>query len=278
MESLFKQKLLGLRKPRNPRTFGEALLGETEWLKMGHSQSTKLPAKEVFSEKMQVIESLERFAHEKIAEKNSNMLKFDGGEVHVKTGLEFEEIYPSSSQESLKAQLSLEPRLLNLVLSDKEPGKIKILFVSEKFRTWDDLSPDLRSGFINELIAGFPIKTAELFERMIGAMKLVPSEVIIYPVEGSDETDYSAQVMSIAAFYRPEVIVTLGAKATHKILKSNDRLTLIHGQFFVRQFPGGESFHITPLFHPSIIETNQNMKKTAWADMQKIMKHLKKIT
>jgi uracil-DNA glycosylase family 4 len=60
------------------------------------------------------------------------------------------------------------------------------------------------------------------------------------------------------------------------VLKSTDRLAQVHGQFFSRKI-GEKTFQVVPLFHPSIIETNQNMKKTAWADMQKIMKHLKKL-
>lgn len=62
-----------------------------------------------------------------------------------------------------------------------------------------------------------------------------------------------------------------------KILKSNDRLSLVHGEFFTRKIGDETSIQVVPLFHPSIIETNQNMKKTAWVDMQKIMKHLKKL-
>ncbi len=83
--------------------------------------------------------------------------------------------------------------------------------------------------------------------------------------------------MRIAAFYKPEVIVTLGAKATHKILKGQERLAMVHGQFFVRKIENVGTMTIVPLFHPSIIESNQNMKKTAWSDMQKIMQHLKKL-
>jgi uracil-DNA glycosylase family 4 len=71
--------------------------------------------------------------------------------------------------------------------------------------------------------------------------------------------------------------VTLGANSTHKILKVQDRLTQLHGQFFNRKIENIGTFIVVPLFHPSIIENNQNMKKTAWTDMQKIMKQLKKL-
>lgn len=262
-----------------PRTFGEAVLGDTSWLKkIPRPPKEVIPPKEVFSEKVQVLESLERFAIEKAAEQNTNVLKIDGGgELHLRSEPGWEEIGAFSSFSGLREHLKLQGELLDIVLKGKEPGAVKALFVSERFRPWEESSKELKSGFINELIVGFPLKTAELFERMINAMKLTPSEVIIFPVEGSDETDYSADVMSVAGYFKPEVIITLGAKATNKILKSNDRLAQVHGQFFARKIGDIGTIQVVPLFHPSIIETNQNMKKTAWADMQKIMKHLKKL-
>lgn len=277
MDHIFKQKLLTLRNPPKAKTFTEALFGDTSWLKTQPKEAAKIaPKKEEFSEKIQVIESLERFAVEKTTELNTNILKLDGGELHVKTDPVWN-VSAHHSLEDLKSKLKLEKVFQDLVFADKQPLSVKAIFVTEKFRTWDEVSPELKSGFINELIAGFPLKTAELFYRMIVAMKLDASEVIVYPVEGSDESDFSQEVMEVAHFFRPEVVITLGAKATQKILKSNDRLSLVHGQFFNRKVGEQESYQVVPLFHPSIIETNQNMKKTAWTDMQKIMKHLKKL-
>jgi hypothetical protein len=277
MDSLFKQKLLTLRNPPQAKSFSEALLGDTSWLKAPVREKKVAPPKEQFSEKVQVIESLERFAQEKSAELKTNILKVDGGEVHLKSEPGWDDLNHFNSLADLKSGLKLDEKFLDIVFKDKTPANVTVLFVSEKFRNWDEVSSELKTGFINELIAGFPLKTAELFERMIMAMKLDPSEVIVFPVEGMDEADFSKDVMEVAAFYKPEIIITLGAKATQKILKSNDRLTMVHGQFFNRTMGDRGSFQVVPLFHPSIIETNQNMKKTAWADMQKIMKHLKKL-
>jgi hypothetical protein len=248
MDSLFKQKLLGLLNPTVPRTFREALFEGCSWVKV-KEVSEKKPDIEIFTD-----------------QKNKE----------EKTDHEWSDVKRHTSFESLKNQLKIDPRFLPLIFSGKEEGKVKALFVTEKFRSWEDVSMELRTGLINELLMGFPLKTAELFERMIKAMKLEASEVMIYPVEGSDEADFSADVMAIAAFYGSDVIIPLGAKATNHILKSNDRLSVIHGQFFGRNI-FDKTLQVVPLFHPSIIETNQNMKKTAWADMQKIMQHLKKI-
>jgi Uracil DNA glycosylase superfamily len=254
MDQLFKQNLLRLRYPEAPKTFADALI-PNPFLPRPPSPRPHL------SEQVSIVESLKTFVEEKL---ESSTLKVEGGEIALKDSTL--QVPRFSSFFELKATLSKE-------LPQKKP---LVLFVTETFRNEDEVAPELKEGFVNELIRGFPVKTAELFERMILAMKLIPDEVVLYPVE-ADGKDLSGEVMSIIGFMRPEVVITLGAKATHKILKNNDRLTLIHGQFFKRTINTDVSFQLVPLFHPSIIETNQNMKKTAWADMQKIMKHLKKL-
>ena len=280
MEELFKQKLLSLRQPPKAKSFAEALCGVDLNLwpkKIQRPVGPEVHTPPTYSEKTQVIESLERFTKEKAESLGSNSVKFTGGEILLKSEPSWEDVTRFTDMEMLRASLKLDSRFQELVLSQKIPGEVKVLFITEKFRNWDEISSELQTGFINEVLAGFPLKTAELFARMIGAMKLEAKEVLLYPVEGMAEEDYSQEVMEIAAFLRPEVVITLGAKATQKILKNNDRLSLVHGQFFPRKLAGTGTIQIVPLFHPSIIETNQNMKKTAWTDMQKIMKFLKKL-
>lgn len=280
MEELFKQNLLRLRETPKCETFGQALFANPLWKPIREKKAIGAKAmvpKEGFSEKKQVLESLERFAHEKAAEISSPVIKIEGGEVVVKPEPSWEGIFSFNDVASLKSKLSLEANFLNILFQNKSRESVKVIFVTETFRKWSEVEPELKEGFINELLTGFPSKTAELFLRMITAMKLDASEVVLYPVEG-DEKNLAEEVMGIAGFFQPEVIITLGAKATQKVLKSNDRLSLIHGQFFQRNVGELGSFQVVPLFHPSIIETNQNMKKTAWTDMQKIMRHLKKLT
>lgn len=274
MEELFKQKLSTLKAPLSPKTFAEALIPNSPF-SAPRKKISQPATREAYSEKAQVLESLERFAHEKAFEFNSSLIKLDGGELLVKGEPTWTDIDEAKNLSELRSKLSVPSQVLDIILN-KTPGKVQVLFVTEKFRSYDEFFNELKSGFIDELIAGFPLKTAELFERMIIAMKLSRQEVCLYPIE-TEENDLSSEVMNIAAYLRPQLIVTLGAKATQKILKGQDRLSLIHGQFFTRKIENVGNFQIVPLFHPSIIETNQNMKKTAWSDMQKIMKHLKKL-
>jgi hypothetical protein len=277
MENLFKQNLLRLRKPVPPKTFSEALLGTTLWGKRPVLTLEKpLIPKENFTEKAQVLESLERFAQDQLKEAEVPVIKFDRGEIHLKPESEWLDIAASSDLSSLFSTLSLPDEAKDILLRTKKKGEVKAIFVGESFRPLAESKAEFKTGFLNELILGFPVKTAEYFERMIKAMKLAPEEVIIYFVENGEE-DLSAEVIGITAFFQPEVVITLGAKASNKILKSNDRLSLSHGQFFTRKINSTSNFTVVPLFHPTIIESNQNMKKTAWADMQKIMRHLKKL-
>lgn len=183
----------------------------------------------------------------------------------------------ATREESFHPEFTFNAQQADIIFKNKQTSQVKVLFITEKFRNWDESSLDFKSGFINELIMAFPLQTAELFERMIKAMNLTSEEVIILPLIGLDDKDCSSDVFKVAERFRPEVVITLGSSATTGILKSSDRLSLIHGQFFSRKHSDQSTFQVVPLFHPSIIETNQNMKKTAWSDMQKIMKYLKKL-
>jgi uracil-DNA glycosylase family 4 len=275
MDDLFKQNLLRLRSPSPPVTFAQALMGPNPWELVSTPAPRPVLVKEEFTEQAQVIESLERFAQEKIKHPDDS-LPVEGGEIRMKKEPIWEGVPRHEDLTSLSDHLSMAPEIKNIILAGKKTGKIAILFVSETFRDWSEVQSELKDGFINELLCAFPVKTAELFERMVKAMKLTQEEVMIYPVEQMGQ-DLSAEVMQLSGYFRPELIVTLGAKASQQVLKNKDRLSLIHGQFFPRKIENIGTFSIVPLFHPSIIETNQNMKKTAWADMQKIMKHLKKL-
>jgi len=277
MEELFKRNLLRLRQPFAPKTYAEALFGDVNWVKEITPKTIhKIESKIEFSEKKQVLESLERFAQEKMTASPEATIKIPGGEIAVKPEPSWEGISQYKNFEELKLNLSIEEKIIELCLKSKSPEAVRIMFVPENFRPYEEIKDELKEGFINQLLPAFPFKTAELFSRMLAAMKLEDKEVLIYPTQ-LGQKDLSQEVMQVAGFYRPEIIVTLGATPTHKILKGQERLSQVHGEFFNRKIENIGTFIVVPLFHPSIIETNQNMKKTAWSDMQKIMKQLKKL-
>jgi len=280
MKDLFNRNLLRLREGHRPSTFAQALFGEVNWVnevpRIPRAANQDIPSPVEFSEKAQVIESLERFAKEKLQDENKTALKIPGGEIHLKADPTWDDIQTFSQFDQLKENLCIDQKTIDLCIGSKKPGSIKVMFISENFRAHEEYLSEIKEGFLNQLLPAFPLKTAEFFSRMIAAMKLDESEIIIYST-ASGEKDLTSEALSVAAFFRPEVILTLGANPTHKILKIQDRLSQIHGQFFQRKMNHSLDFLVVPLFHPSIIETNQNMKKTAWIDMQKIMKQLKKL-
>lgn len=270
MEDFFKQKLVSARSGKAPQTFAEALFGagyfQPKNLNPSLVVSKKVPeTTTTYTEKKQVIEALERFVDETLKTSEEEVIKLTpSAQITIKKPAE----WTASSSEYL-----LEKPFLDLLLTNKK--NVEVIFVTESLRNFAEVSGELKGTFIDQLLCGFPPKTAELFERMILAMKLVPEEVILYPSENSGQ-DLFTDLMKLTHEFTPKVIMSLGAKATSTVLKNKDRLSLIHGQFFARETAFGE-IQVVPLFHPNIIETNQNMKKTAWTDMQKVMKFLKKI-
>lgn len=274
MDDLFKQNLLRMRAPASPKTFSEALWNSD--LPFKRKAPSVVAKSENVSEKKMVLESLERFAQEKIQETPHSFIPVEGGEIVFKKDPLWDLEAGYSDSMDLFEALTADSDVILRLLENKIPEDVKVIFVSESFLPLSEMEVSDQNNLLNELLTGFPLKTAELFEKMIKAMKLDPKEVIFYAIE-EDGQDLSPDIVKIASLYRPEVIITLGAKATQKLLGEQNRLSLVHGQFFKRDIQKLISFDIVPLFHPSIIETNQNMKKTAWADMQKIMRHLKKL-
>lgn len=268
MEALFKQKLIDLRANLSPQTFGAALFPHNYFSAASSSQALKtLTAEESgsgFSEQKHLIESLERFVEEKVSEQEKIVVG-NKAEIALKKTLE--------DWQEVNCDYQLASDFRELLLKGKKA--VEVIFVTETLRARQEFEAELSGQFIDQLLCGFPLKTAQLFERMILAMKLSPQEVILYPSE-FEGSDLFEDVVKLTDEFKPKVIMSLGAKATSAVLKNKDRLAKVHGQFFVRKTSKVE-VQVVPLFHPNIIETNQNMKRTAWIDMQKVMKFLKKL-
>ena len=130
------------------------------------------------------------------------------------------------------------------------------------------------------MITFFEAETATLFRKMVAAMKLDVSEFLISAVGDEHEQDFDFLEEEIA-YFTPEVVMTLGATASNKLLGTKQRLSAIHGNFYtkgVKYFDNSSVvLAICPIFHPEFLRINPNMKKTAWEDMQKVMKKLNKI-
>jgi hypothetical protein len=119
----------------------------------------------------------------------------------------------------------------------------------------------------------FEDEVAMLFRKMVGAMKLTSEEFKVMALNSNETLDL---FKNIADFYKPSVVVTLGAKAISKLLDKKTRLSSVHGQRYTGDV-NSHNFDIFPIFHPAYLLFNQDMKMTTWTDMQKIMKRIGKL-
>ena len=64
----------------------------------------------------------------------------------------------------------------------------------------------------------------------------------------------------------PKVIITLGASSTRALLKSDDVISSLRGNF--AEYMG---IPLMPTYHPAALLRNPKLKKDVWHDMQKVM-------
>jgi hypothetical protein len=125
----------------------------------------------------------------------------------------------------------------------------------------------------------------ELLGKMAQAMKLGAEEFSLTVALQSGATGAGDQdlIPLWNEIYKAQcqMCIPLGAVASNLLLGKPQRLTEIHGQFFNQKLIFNEgtefSFQMMPLFHPDFLLVNPQMKKAAWADLQKVMKYLGKI-
>lgn len=281
MENTYKDALRRLRANETPSKVFEptwsykpiniefkALRGQTSLL--ATSVSTEQPAeasenleKNIITEKTKILDSLYQFSDEKLAKREE--FEFPGGSISKKEK-GARKLYQKSDQlvaaskNMILDSLSEASESIHRQHLDKQEECL-VLFVT------DSATGELEPNNLFECF--FKSHVAELFERMVGAMKLSDSWMLI---EVGDKT--SERLTQEILFYRPKIIMTLGAGPTQFILGTESRLKNIHGQFFQVEQQDYQG-KLMPLFSPKLLSTAPNMKKTAWTDMQKVMTELK---
>lgn len=116
--------------------------------------------------------------------------------------------------------------------------------------------------------------TQDIMGRMIKAMNITSGRFIRIPYIKKNAKEF---IFSCCAHFRPRLLVPLGASATKLCLDKQVRLANVHGIFHSIQIEVDGKTQVIetmPLFHPKLLEVNESMKKTAWADMQKAIKFL----
>ena len=222
--------------------------------------------KNAITEKTKILDSLYQFSDEKLA--NREEFEFPGGSLSKKdkgarvlskgsediSALKKDDILALARRVSEQAETIHKDHLNRLT-------ECQVLFVSDS--STGEIEPN------NLFECFFKSHVAELFQRMVSAMKLNDTWML---TEVGDKT--IEQLAQEVLFYKPTIIMTLGAGPTQFLLGTESRLKNIHGQFF--QVEQGEyQGKLMPLFSPKLLSTAPNMKKTAWTDMQKVMTELK---
>ena len=125
----------------------------------------------------------------------------------------------------------------------------------------------------NEIPDFLPLSMIEssqdIMGRMIKAMKIPSGRFIRIPYIKKNAREF---IYSCCAHFKPKLLICLGASATNLCLNKKVRLAKVHGVFNDIQVEvegKAQVIEVMPLFHPKLLEVNESMKKTAWADMQK---------
>ena len=142
--------------------------------------------------------------------------------------------------------------------------------------------------FVGDTFLGENGSDQDLLGKMILAMKLKGAEFYRFAMDEEldsvvdlannleNPTAASLQLLNFIIEKKPKVVVSLGATVTNILLGKREKLSTIHGQFFEKQY-GDTAFSLMPVFHPDFLVLNPNMKRTAWADLQKVMERVGKI-
>ncbi len=226
-------------------------------------------APEPLTEKGMVIESFTRFAAEKVEEGQEGKWAFPGGEIVRK---EDQSRAPLTLRfEGREAWDTHQRQRLGEAHGPLMGGKatpLPILFVGEALQV-----PVPTEGVLPEFLWAFSPPVAELFQKMVHAMRLGPTEYVLTALRDGSGEKTPEELFEEAHWWRARFVVPLGAQATQALLGARERLATAHGKNFPHpKLPAGAE--IVPLFHPGVIASNLNMKKSTWADMQKLMRAL----
>jgi len=134
----------------------------------------------------------------------------------------------------------------------------------------------------DEDIQGEPFvgRAGELLTKIIKAMGYDRKEIYIAniikcrpPNNRNPEPD---EIKTCEPFLRkqlsiisPKIICTLGTFATQTLLKTQERISLLRGKFYLYQ-----GIKVMPTFHPAFLLRNPQEKRTVWEDVKLVMKEL----
>lgn len=263
------------KKPKTPETFAEALLGDLDLSHLSGTPSTATA--ENLTEKAVLLESFTQFAEEQLSESPEGVMSFPGGELALKPTTKegpFKPRFTSRGDWSSSQEVRLGQATWSALRADKE--QVSVLFIGEALLGNEALETEIKT-IRPEFLLSFSPPVADLFQKMVQAMKLSVSEYALTTLQDVHGERETKDLLEEIHWLRPRYVVPLGARATQSLLGARERLASVHGKFFPLTQMEGSEIQVVPLFHPSVIASNINMKKSTWADMQKIMQALGKV-
>lgn len=255
------------------------------------------------SEKNRVMSSLKEYVGPLL--KKNYTTEIPGGEIISKNAKndyvnkldftpQFEswEAYLHTMTKCQKCQNRVFSGVVNEFKGQKKSAPIDVLFVSDRPRDFD-MDSYSEDGEVTDLSRWesstahcFSGEKGEMVQRMIQKMNLsseksAMSLVVKCVGKQSNHNELKNECISHLLheiyFLRPRVIVTFGAWCSEVLRGKSDKLSSIHGQLFPLELQNAEELinsMVVPLFHPDLLFINNDMKKTTWMDMQKIMSYL----
>ncbi|MFP5458868.1 MAG: uracil-DNA glycosylase family protein [Bacteriovoracia bacterium] len=262
------------KKPQPPETFAEALMGD---LDLSHLAPVRpVAAQTALTEKAVILESFTQFAEDALAQAPAGVVSFPGGELAQKesTRVRFSPSHASIEAWAQAQEIRATSRVWRALTDGKQA--LSVLFIGEALRGEEALDAEI-TGIRPEFLVSFIPPVADLFQKMVQAMKLGPSEFALSALQDAKGERSNDDLLEEIFWRKPRFVVPLGARATQTLLGARERLATVHGKFFALDAIPDSDTQVVPLFHPSVIASNANMKKSTWVDMQKIMQALGKV-
>lgn len=237
---------------------------------------TPLEIDESAIDKTRAIKALKDFSQKMLKEVDSGEVNINGASIKATEHVEHTVSTGDSLAQVVQKLTEIFPEQIgehkrNSIEAYKQD--VKVFFITDSIVERAQFEADSAFGAIS---CYFKPEVSQLFYNMVGALNLNSQDYYISSMMAGNEDCFESLKAEIFCL-KPKFIVTLGASASSVLLKSDQRLKSIHGQFFDLQFKSEESFlhtKLMPLFSPKLLHTAPNMKKTAWRDMQKLIAEL----
>lgn len=280
-----KKESFANRRPKTVKdksrkvSFGDDLfkhLDGSMWPKKGSSVSSiKL------SEKSLILDSTKQFIEEKAAEKAPETINIMGAKAVLKNDhtliseQNYQVINSASDLRAFCDQYYGGQSISDYRYQDKLVGEIDYLFVSDLFYEKPSLEGESLPYLGTLSSYYFQKEAAGLFSNIAKALSVDEEKIGVSSLKSELIDDIETLFFQEVAFYKPKIVISLGARVTNGLLKERKRIADVHGQIFNRSILVNnqqQKISIMPLFHPEFLSANPKMKAAAWNDLQLAMK------